>query len=168
MIEVGVRTFMDAGLSRQKATLVVTGGGFLLGIPSAYSLSFLDNQDWVWGVGLLVSGLFVAIAMINYGPEKIRTEVINTPWSDLKVPKWCTYSIYMIPVIFVILTGWWMWQASTWSPETWLDPKEVFGVGTILLQWALLLGFAIGTNKLLANKTASGTSVDVDKEGVTE
>lgn len=168
MIEVGVRTFMDAGLSRHKATLVVTGGGFLLGIPSAYSLNFLDNQDWVWGVGLLVSGLFVAIAMINYGPEKIRTEVINAPWSDLKVPKWWTYSIYMIPVIFVVLTGWWLWQASTWYPDSWLDPKEVFSVGTIIVQWILLLAFAVGTNKLLANKTAGGTSADMDKEGVTE
>ncbi|MBT9177157.1 MAG: hypothetical protein DDT20_01488 [Firmicutes bacterium] len=45
MIEVGVRNLMDAGWERPRAAKFVIVAGLLLGIPSAYSLNFLDNQD---------------------------------------------------------------------------------------------------------------------------
>jgi len=54
MIELGVRIFMDAGMSRHRALLFVASGGFILGIPSAFNLSFFSNQDAVWGIGLMV------------------------------------------------------------------------------------------------------------------
>lgn len=152
MMEVGVRNFMDAGMERHKATLFLIVGGFILGVPSAYSLDFLNNQDWVLGVALLVSGLFVAIAMIKYGLEKARKEDINTPWADIKVNKWWTYSIASIPVLFVILTGWWLMQAKSWNPDSWLDPFGVSSVGTVLFQFAIILVLSLATNNYFAKK----------------
>ena len=67
MLELVARFFMDAGMPRKKALLV---GGIImyaLGAPSAMNVNFLDNQDWVWGVGLLVSGLFFSLAAIKKG-----------------------------------------------------------------------------------------------------
>lgn len=159
MIEVGVRNVMDAGISRQKATVWVLIIGFLLGIPSAYSLEFLDNQDFVWGVGLLVSGLFVAIALMKFGLEEIRTKYINTPWADLYTGKWWTLFVRLFPIFFVIVTGWWLWQAVSWYPENWWAPFETFSPGTIILQWALLIGLGLMTQNYLAKKIGKGESV---------
>lgn len=162
MIEVGVRSFMDAGVERHKATLYITVTGFILGIPSAYSLNFLDNQDWVWGVALLVSGLFVAFAVTKYGLEEIRTKEINTPWADLHIGPWWTICIRLFPVFFLVITGWWLYQAKTWYPDSWLNPMETFSVGTIIVQWLILLALVIGLNKFFVSR------VENNKEELTE
>ncbi|KXG73619.1 hypothetical protein AN619_30410 [Thermotalea metallivorans] len=159
MVEVGVRNLMDGGMDRKKATLIVIVGGFLLGIPSAYSLNFLDNQDWVWGVGLLFSGLFVSIALMKYGLEKIRNHDINTEWSDFKVNRWWTISISLFPVFVLTIIGWWLWQAITWYPDNWWDPMETFSVGTIALQFGILLILALLTNNWLAGKIGQGRDI---------
>ncbi|KAB3531029.1 sodium-dependent transporter [Alkaliphilus pronyensis] len=156
MIEVGVRNFMDAGMTRKKATTYILVLGFLFGIPSAYSLNFLDNQDWVWGVGLLVSGLFVAFALIKYGIEKARSKEINTQWADFKVGKWWNWCIGLFPVFFVWVTGWWFIQAISWYPDNWWHPFEVFSAGTIIFQWAILIVIALLTNNWLADKIGKG------------
>lgn len=159
MVEVGVRNLMDGGLDRRKSTLIVVIGGFILGVPSAYSLDFLDNQDWVWGVGLLVSGLFVAYALIKYGLEKVRRRDINTPWSDFKIGRWWSICIALFPLFFIAITGWWIWQAITWYPENWWDPMEVFSVGTIMLQFTIVLGIAVLSNNWLAKKIGQGRDI---------
>ncbi len=147
MIEVGVRNVMDLGLDRKKSTLIIIIGGFLLGIPSAYSLDFLNNQDWVWGIGLLVSGLFTAIIMTKFGLEEIRNKHINTPWSDIHVGKWFTICVRLFPAIFVLIVGWWVAQAISWYPDNWWNPFEVFSAGTILLQIALLFLISVFSQK---------------------
>jgi len=152
MIEVGVRNFIDAGMSRKKATIIVAGGGFLLGVPSAWNINFLDNQDWVWGVGLFVSGLFVAIALMKHGLKKVQDEYINTPWTDFKVGAWWRICITLFPVMFAVIFGWWVYQSITWYPDNWMAPFEVFSVGTILLQFGILLIIALLTNNLLVKK----------------
>lgn len=152
MIEVGVKNLMDAGMGRKKATVAVAAAGFLVGAPSAYSINFLDNQDWVWGVGLFVSGLFVAIALMKHGIKKVQEEYINTPWADFKVGAWWRLFIMAFPLLFVLIFGWWVYQAITWYPDNWLAPFEVFSVGTILMQFAALLLLALLTNNWLAKK----------------
>ncbi len=159
MIEVGVKNVMDLGINRKKSTLIIIIGGFLLGIPSAYSLNFLDNQDWVWGIGLLVSGLFTAIIMMKFGLEEIRTKHINTPWSDIQVGKWFAVCVRLFPVMFVLIVGWWIAQAISWYPENWWDPFEVFSVGTILLQVALLCLISIFTQKYFVKNIVVGQPV---------
>lgn len=159
MIEVGVRSFMDAGWSRGKATKVVAGMGFILGVPSAYSLDFLNNQDWVLGVALLVSGLFVSLAITKYGAEKLRNEDINTEWADFKIGKWWTVCISIFPILFAVIFGWWVWQSITWYPDTWWNPMEIFSTGTIIMQFAIYFILALLTNNWLAEKTEAGVFV---------
>ena len=43
-------------------------------IPRALSLNVLHNQDWVWGVALMVSGLFFAVAVLYHGVARFRRE----------------------------------------------------------------------------------------------
>ena len=52
MLELQARVLVDAGLARSRAVLLVAVVSYLLGIPSAVSLSFFANQDFVWGVAL--------------------------------------------------------------------------------------------------------------------
>ncbi|MFZ5353150.1 MAG: sodium-dependent transporter [Bacillota bacterium] len=159
MIEVGVRNLMDMGMTRKKATVWISAVGFILGVPSAYSLDFLDNQDWVWGIGLLVSGVFVAFAITKYGLEKIRNNYINTQWADYKVGKWWNIFIRLFPLMFAAITLFWLRKATTWYPDSWWKPFETFSVGTILLQWVILLVLVLVTNNWIANKIGKGTDI---------
>src|SRR5699024_147244 len=51
MIELAVRVFVDMGYTRKKMTLIMCGTAFVVGLPSALSVEFLANQDFVWSVG---------------------------------------------------------------------------------------------------------------------
>jgi len=155
MIELATRIFMDAGLDRPHAILFVGTFGFLLGIPSAYSVSFLDNQDWVWGLGLIISGMFFAFAAIKYGVDKFRTNLINTEGNDLAAGKWFNFIVtFLIPIEFVVMLGWWFWQAATvYDPEGWWHPFHTNSVGTCLLQWGVVIIIFILFNRWIANRT---------------
>jgi len=153
MVELAGRNIMDMGLSRQKAISIVVVATLIAGIPSAYSVDFLTNQDNVWGIGLLIGGLCVAIAMIKYGVERARKEMDEV--SDVKVGKWWSVCIYAFPVMFVVLFGWWMQQALQDVPEPW-DPFIPFSLGTMLLQWGVLLIIMLILNRFLANRVMSG------------
>lgn len=61
------------------------GGAFgaLLGLPSALSHAFFTNQDGAWGLGLAVSGVLFATAVILYGPERFRRDCVDLPGNDL-------------------------------------------------------------------------------------
>ncbi|SKC48763.1 sodium-dependent transporter [Maledivibacter halophilus] len=156
MIEVGVRNIMDMGLTRKKATILISAVGFLIGLPSAYKLQILDNQDFVWGVGLLVSGLFFAIALIKFGLEELRTKDINMPNTDFVVGKWWNVCIMLFPVLFVIILGWWVYQSVIWYPDSWWNPFETFSAGSIGLQFILVILFGFITKNYLINKVMDG------------
>ena len=64
MIELATRVLMDGGMARAVAVRLVAVAAVVCGIPSAVSLAVFENQDWVWGLGLMISGLFVAVAVI--------------------------------------------------------------------------------------------------------
>src|SRR6056297_797857 len=83
MMELSTRVLSDAGISRTGAVVGVAGTGFLLGLPSALHLGFLANQDFVWGIGLLISGAFVAFAVIRFGVKRFREEAILGGPGDL-------------------------------------------------------------------------------------
>lgn len=152
MLEVAVTNLINTGISRKKATIMTTTVGFILGLPSAFSINIFENQDFVWGVGLLISGLFVSFAMIRFGTEKIRKNEINTPWNDLHIGKWWTYCIYLFPVFFIIIFGWWMYQAVSWYPNNWWNPFELYSPGTIILQFALAITLLLSLNTWLSGK----------------
>ncbi|MCH8018320.1 sodium-dependent transporter [candidate division KSB1 bacterium] len=154
MIELSTRIFMDAGLQRPKAILFVGSCGFLLGLPSAFSLNFLNNQDWVWGLGLILSGIFVAFAAIKYGVDKFRTELVNSEGNDIAAGTWFNVIVkFVIPIEFLVLLGWWFWKTIAGDPEGWWTPFKTYSLGTVLLQWAIALVVLIAAGNWLYKRT---------------
>jgi neurotransmitter:Na+ symporter, NSS family len=152
MVELSARTLIDFGLSRKKAIIIIASCGFLLGLPSALDLNFLANQDWVWGVGLILSGAFISFAIIRYGVDKFRTEIINGEGSDVKIGKWYNYVIgILVPVQVVILISWWLISSIQWDPEWW-NPFRAENFGTVIFQWAIILVLFVLMNKYMVRK----------------
>lgn len=151
MVEIGIANLVSAGWERKKAAICVSIGGFAFGVPSAYALRFFENQDWTWGVALLVSNIFTAWAVIKFGVEKTRTEQVNKKWSVLQVGRWFNYFIYIAPVVTIVIIGWWIQQTVSWYPETWWHPFETYSTGTMLFQWAILLIVVLAANKWLGS-----------------
>ncbi len=151
MVELGTRVLLDAGMARARAVRVVGVAGFALGFPSALSVQVLKNQDWVWGVALMVSGLFFALAVIGAGVRRFREEQLNHGGSNIRVGRWWDLVIaLLVPVQALALLAWWLWQARGWDPEGWLDPAGVENVGTILVQWGVVLLALIAANRWFA------------------
>ncbi|MDY0232335.1 MAG: sodium-dependent transporter, partial [Candidatus Saccharicenans sp.] len=124
----------------------------VLGVPSAAFPSFLLNQDWVWGMALLVSGFWVILAARKYGVEKLRQEINSE--SDLKMGRWWSLVLkYISPLIFLVVTCWWFLQAISWDKKNWWNPFKANSAGTILFQWLLLLLLVLALNKYLARRT---------------
>jgi len=120
MIELGSRVLRDMGMPRERAVRVVGVVGFLCGLPSAFSLQVLHNQDWVWGVALMVSGLFFAIAVIASGVRRFRETQLNHADSDIRVGRWWDVVIgVVVPLEALALLGWWLYQARGWDPTGW-------------------------------------------------
>lgn len=155
MIELATRVFVDLGLTRQKAILGVASVGFALGIPSAVNLDIFGNQDFVWGVALMISGAFIAFAVMQYGVTRFRQDEIDGTPGDWNVgAKWDALIRYAVPVQAIILLGWWMYQATTEGFTTaWYDPTEPYSLMTCLVQWAIVLALFVAANRWLARRT---------------
>ncbi|VAX24747.1 FIG01165197: hypothetical protein [hydrothermal vent metagenome] len=156
LIELTTKTFIDFGFDRKKAVVIVGSLGFLLGIPSAINVDIFTNQDWVWGVGLIISGAFMAFAIMKFGVEKFRTDLINGDSSDIHVGKWYSFIIkYLIPIQALVLLGWWLISSASWDSQWW-DPFHTENAGTCLFQWGIVLIVLIGLSnrfkKLLFEK----------------
>lgn len=158
MIELASRVLTDAGMARKKAILIVGALGFGLGLPSAIWIEVFRNQDWVWGVGLMVSGLFFAILVMRHGVDRFRTTLVNSDGSDLVIGRWWNVVIYLVAVQAVVITVWWLLQAiNTDDLRASFTLFSEFNVGTVLIQWALALSVFIGLNRwLAANATGQG------------
>ncbi len=148
MIELPVRILMDLGVARKHAIIGIGTAGFLLGIPSAMRIGIFQNQDWVWGVGLMLSGFFFAFAVVKYGVTKWREKFINTPDSDVRIGKWWDWAMRLVLVEAVVLMVWFLVQAGGddfWSAETWTLFSS-YNVGSVLIQWALALAALFALN----------------------
>ncbi len=150
MVELAVRNLSDAGLTRKKAALATGVIGFALGIPSALSIPFQENQDWVWGVGLLISGVLFAYAVYRKGIENVRRMINHASW--IKVGRWFNVCVLAIPAVFLILFIWWVWQSVSWYPQTWWNPFEKTSPATMAVQWALLFILVLALNRWLARR----------------
>ncbi len=157
MIEMATRICVDLGVTRQKAVPLVGAVAFLLGLPSAWRLGFFQNQDWVWGLGLIVSGLFISLAVIKYGAGRFRDELINTPYEPSPVGRWYSFVMkYVIPLEFLALMIWWFYQAvAVYDPEGWWNPFHTYSLGTTLVQWGLLIGVLILLNRWWASRVGA-------------
>lgn len=166
MIEVGVLNLMDMGLNRRKATIATIVFGFLAGIPSAYSMTFFGNQDNVTAYALWISGMLIVFGIIKYGVEKVRTEEINTPWTDFNMGKWYTYCTYIAPLVTAYLlydtVKAMLGEANRW---------QIFGtdwsLGTVLFQFGLYLVIGFSTMNYLNNKVGRSVLPDIKEGGKT-
>ncbi|MEM6799930.1 MAG: sodium-dependent transporter [Bacteroidota bacterium] len=156
MVEVVTRTFVDMGMERKKVIQRIGIVAFLMGVPSALSMNFFINQDWVWGVALMVAGLFFTLSIRKYGIRKFREEEINHPDSNIKVGRWWDIVIgYIAPLEMILLLGWFFYDSYKANPEGWLlpfDPNNLYNVGTILFQFALVMGALVLANKWIVKK----------------
>ena len=154
MIELAVRVLSDGGMSRNRALALVGVVGFSLGLPPALNPRFFLNQDWVWGVGLIVSGGFFAFAALRFGLSRFRELYVNVKGTDLPVGLGYERIVrYCIPVEALALIGWWFWVAIQADPEGWWNPLRTESVGTCLLQWGLGVVSLLALNGWMARKT---------------
>jgi NSS family neurotransmitter:Na+ symporter len=165
--ESATRNFMDHGWTRKKSIRVVAGATLLGGLPSAIIYAwvsgavgqpqlavpaFLDMQDHIWGLGLILSGLFVAIAIWKYGedrisvhswwnsPDRFRKDFINTRWNDLYIGRWWSYIIRIAFPIQAIVLFIWYFAQTLYSPDVemwWMAGSS--GLGLLLLNWIVVL-----------------------------
>lgn len=160
MLELATRVLIDFGLARRRALLLVGGGGFALGVPSALSMEVFRNQDWVWSLGLMLSGLFFALAALRYGVERLRREVVNGPGVDLPVGRWWVWLVgVLVPLEALVLLAWWLGQAAQGDLAEVLAPWSTFNVGTVLVQWGIALAVLLLANRWLAARSLA-TAVD--------
>lgn len=153
MLELITRILMDAGLSRKKAITIVGTICFFFGLPSAISIGFFDNQDWVWGMGLIISGSFFLILVLKIGPKKFRTEI--TPLSSGKIRLGKGFDVLVtifLPIQILAMLAWWFWDSYKKNPQNWLNPFAQSSVGTVLFQWIIALCVFILLNRIITRK----------------
>jgi len=153
MLELDTRILMDAGLSRKTSIVLIASCGFLLGLPSALSMGFFNNQDFVWGLGLLVSGFFFTIAVLKFNTKKFLLEII--PSSGNKIIWGKLFDIlvkFFLPLQFLAMIGWWFWTSYSENPHNWFKIFSSASVGTILFQWSIALGVFIFIKNIINKK----------------
>jgi NSS family neurotransmitter:Na+ symporter len=147
MIELAARVLMDLGLRRPAAIAAVGTAGFLFGLPSALSLDFFRNQDWVWGVGLMLSGLFFAFGALRYGVDRFRKNLVNRDTCDIQIGRWWNVVMRIVVLEAIVLMVWWLSQAVNLDDLAGtLTPFSTFNAGTILVQWAIVIVVLVAAN----------------------
>jgi len=154
MIEMVSRIVVDFKVRRKHAIIGVCVASFALGIPSALNLGFFENQDFVWGVALMLCGGFVAFAVIRQGARRFREETIDNLPSDWNAGRiWDHVIRFAIPILAIILLVWWLWLSATeYAPDTWFDPTDKFSVMTCLVQWGAVLAAFILLNRWMVRR----------------
>ncbi len=154
MIELATKVLVDSGWRRSPATGFVCGAGFLFGLPSAMSLNVFANQDFVWGVGLMVSGFFIALAIIRYGATDFTKNILCAGEAQRGIHHLWTFLIkYVVPAEAVILLGWWMYQSVfVFAPDTWFNPFDLYSLATFIFQTGLVGTLLWVFNKRIAAK----------------
>jgi NSS family neurotransmitter:Na+ symporter len=196
--ESATRNFMDHGWTRSKSIKVVSLATFLGGLPSAAIFviisggavgqpdmavpAFLDMQDHVWGLGLILSGLFVAAAVWKYGelnlslkswwnsPDRFRRELINTKWNDIHIGRWWTYIIkFAFPIQGIVLFIWYFAQTVN-SPDVemwWIAGST--GLALLLVQWIAVLILLYMNNDWIGSQIKKRPGIEPqDSQGFAE
>ncbi len=159
MVELATRNVVDLGVRRRVAVPGIVVVTFLVGLPAALNLDYLSNQDNVWGIALLISGLFAAIAMMKYGLEQARRDMDVD--SDFGVRAWWTVLIRLFPVMFAVLFGWFIYQSVDSPGKDWWNPLDTFSLATMVVQWAAVAAILLLLNNVLARRIRPGPMTTV-------
>lgn len=148
MLELATRILADFGFKRRKAVLAVALLTAVLGAPSAVSLDFFNNQDWVWGLGLMLSGFFFNLAVIKLGVHSFVDDWLQPQkYHSFYYAAFKALFYLLIPLEFMLMLGWWLWQSIQWNPTSWWNPLKTDSPATALLQWAVVLALGFLFNK---------------------
>ena len=140
MLELAVRNLIDFGVQRSTAVFWIVAASFVLGIPSAMSLEILGDQDFVWSVGLIISGVLMAIAALKYGLSRMISEITAESEGDWPFPVWWSITVkFVAPFIGIALVSWWMIES----------PSFFF---TCLVQWGTVILIFFLMNGYINNK----------------
>ena len=111
------------------------------------------SEDWVWGLGLIISGLFFALGVIRYGVTKFRKEFVNVIKSDIHIGSWFDYNLkFLIPIEAMILLIWWLYRSIGWNPADWFNPFIPESLGTCVVQWTSVILILILLNHIVYKK----------------
>ncbi len=148
MFELSTRVLLDTGIKRSKAIGIVVLVVYLMGLPSAKNLNFLSNQDFVWGIGLMISGAFIAFAIVRNKIALVSAD-INAIQGDWNVGwGWSLSMRFLVPSLALALLVWWMFLSATvFAPEAWYNPLNPFSLMTCLVQFTLVLTAFILLNR---------------------
>jgi NSS family neurotransmitter:Na+ symporter len=158
MVELASRILQDMGLTRSRAIGVVGVAGLLCGVPSALNMAVFQNQDWVWGVGLVLSGFFFAVAVLKYGVSEWREKYINGTGSDIRIGRWWDWAIRLVVVEAVVLMAWMLIQARGDGWAAAMTPFSSYNIGSVLFQWAIVLIVLLAANRFLVSRTLAASS----------
>ncbi len=152
LVELATKTLIDFGVQRKKAITIVLAFALICGLPSSLNLKFLINQDWVWGVALILSGGFLAFAVIKFGVNKFREQILNSIENEIKFGKWFNFLIlFLIPLQVIVLLVWWITASFGWETE-WYNPFKPESAGTAIFQWMIVILILLLINKKIASK----------------
>jgi NSS family neurotransmitter:Na+ symporter len=131
-------------------------------------LNFFANQDWAWGLGLMVSGGLFAFAALRYGLTRLRAELVNLPGNEINLGSWFNWVLgVLVPVEVIVLLSWWIIQSFGFA-EQWWNPLGTYSLGTCLAQWGLAAIVLIALNRWLAAKTLGPAPASQPTEGATQ
>ncbi|KAL5109113.1 hypothetical protein TcWFU_006661 [Taenia crassiceps] len=145
-IELTARTIQDFGVKRHHATIAALIVSFLVGVPSALSIDVLQNQDFVWGFALMMSGLCYCVLVIRYNPAKYRRVIVNDfGLRDWKLPfVWVILIVGVVPFEAIGLVCWWTYRNIAFANDWYLI--RVQSLMTTFLEWFILFVLLGGLN----------------------
>jgi NSS family neurotransmitter:Na+ symporter len=140
MLELAVRVIMDYGYTRHQAVTRIGILAVIAGIPSALSLNFFNNQDWVWGIGLLLSGFFFVFFTLKTGINTFVKKYLRYEQFSLLKKNWfIKYLLFITIIEFLSMFLWWFFQSINWYPQHWWNPFDQLTIGTCLFQWIIVI-----------------------------
>jgi NSS family neurotransmitter:Na+ symporter len=151
-LELTVRVLIDLGLKRSRAIVLVIAVIYLLGIPSAISLTVLKNQDFVWGYALIISGALVAFTVMRHGARRLRNEELLVDQNDWKLGRWWdVVLVRFVPLGAITLLVWWLVKEA--RPGKWYNPLDPTSVMNCLVQWFVVLSVLLLIGRWLARRS---------------
>ncbi|MEQ9404012.1 MAG: sodium-dependent transporter [Cyclobacteriaceae bacterium] len=156
MIELFLKNVSDLNIPKKPTLVIVIICFIAFGFPSAWSLDFFSNQDWVWGIGLILSGFFILIAVAMNNPSSFKEKYIDLG-SDMQVSsRYFRIAIFGNIGLAVFLIYWWMSQG--YSSNPWFDENgnwnfiDVYSNASIITQWGILIVLGILLNSYMYKK----------------
>lgn len=102
----------ETRMSRGQTVIAVCGLIWLFGLPSAYSVDFLDFADLTfanWGLPLATLAIIISIGWF-LGPERLRVLSVNRNAGVYVGPYWDPIIKYLIPIVMIFIMAYFAWD----------------------------------------------------------